>query len=129
MQTFYIKTDDIKTRVVSEINKLPLSGYIVEIKPEKKSITCRQRNYWHALLSILADYQGLPISDLKQQLKIRWLPLREAEYDGNTYYIVPSSESITRDEYNMLIDNTQKVFEMLGVSYPSPEHYGIDLPH
>ena len=124
---YVIKDETVRQNCIREIMSLgfdkPCS---VQIKPYKHNKTTAQRNYWHALLRILARDAGYNMDDLKDDIKIRILGFRSKMMaDRGEVLYIPSSETLTVDDYNKLIEGTLMMFDALGYTAPAKNYYGL----
>jgi hypothetical protein len=126
MLIYILRSEQIRDNARQALNAAPL-GQTVEIKTGDKSKTGQQRNYWHMLLQILADWKGEDKEDVKLELKYKWLPHKEVVVDGTTYMHPISSEQMTREQYGEVIEKTQELLLLLGLKFPYPQDVGLNV--
>ena len=129
MANFIIGTySDVYHNLLCYLAQLPSDKkFEVSIKPYKKSVTRNQRNYWHTLVRIIAEFRGISEEDMKADLKTEWLEPRRYEIEGKIKYRIPSTEEITRDEYSLLITKTYALGGILELKMPTPRFLGTEI--
>ena len=103
------------------------SDVAIEVKPFKKSRTDQQNRYFWALCGLIADETGQDKEDIKDQLMHAMGHYRQKVVNGKPITVFRSTTTLTRDEFGELIEATQQLCEGLGIKYPQPSHYGLEL--
>ena len=130
MDTFVLRNETIKNRCIKAVVDLLACDspkYQVEIKAAVRSKTSQQRKYFHKILSLICEYTGDNLDDLKMELKYRVLPLKEIEFQGRIHLYPISSEKTTTKQYGELIDAAIMYANAAKVTIPQPDYWGIQI--
>lgn len=90
----------------------------------KEDKTGEQRAFFHVLCKLLGDELGYSQYEIKEMIKAEALGTVSVVIGSLEREIIPSSESLKRDEYAMLIDATYRISAESGVVLPLPRQRG-----
>lgn len=122
---FIIRNQQVFDNCLKTIHAIPRDKAF-EIRISEPNKSAAQRNYLHKLIDIVAAYIGERPEDLKDRLKLEWLPLHEVKANGQTYLMPPSTEKLTKVQYSLLIEKTLLLCSQLGLVVPDPAYYGYE---
>lgn len=129
---FIIKTEADKIRAINYISSMPLHPVqYVDIDRYVKSRTKAQNRAFHKWVSIISDYTGYALEEVKDKLVLSlWEPVTrkvKARRDGAWVEFELSDRRSTTDlntaEMSELIMATQAVAKELGLSLPMPDDF------
>jgi hypothetical protein len=121
---YILKNQEIIDRCIAEIKES--HGMMVTIQKPNK--TAAQRNYWHKLIRIVADYQGESEEMKKAEIKIGTFEPEGFLTYKNYLVVVPiSSEKLSKQDYGLLIDKTIAQGQELELNMPLSSYFGVDI--
>lgn len=114
-----------------DIEKFRNKEIQIEIKKVRKSLTEKQRNYFHLLLTVFCKDNGEDsFDDLKETIKKHFGPREEFTdfISGKKDLKLKSSEEYSDDEYSIMIKKTVDFFKDFypGFVIPDPELYKLN---
>ncbi len=90
----------------------------VEIKNYKESKTSEQRKAFHLLCKLFGDETGYTLNEIKELVKGELLETTVITIAGKKREVTRSTESLKRDEYSQLIDETYRLAAEAGIVLP-----------
>ena len=122
--TYIIKNDRVKANCLTAVASIP-DGWVVSIRKPGKSNA--QRSYWHMAVGLLGEHSGYTLEQAKYLIKEAVLGVEKfTDKKGKDHYLVPSSESLSKEDYSRLIDYTLIAAGKVGCVIPPPHIYGLE---
>jgi len=123
--TYHIKSEQIRSNCIAEIQGNEPGGWTVEIRKAGKSN--QMRNFFHALCDDIAKHTGYTKEQVKHMIKTKVLGFDVwKDRNGKEYQMVKSSEDCDKDEYNLLINAAYDIAVKMNIPIRPRSYYGVE---
>ena len=124
---FILKDEQRRENCIRYLKTVSLTKPLAVSISNKIHHSDNQRRYWHLLIGIIADFQGIHKDEMKYMLKLEWLPMRVVKsFSGKEYAMPISTKTLDKTQYAELITKTIMLGESLGLIMPSPSFWGLE---
>ena len=128
MKTFILRNDGnldrIKRGLYLYLEGLDLTKpQQVTISDYKENKTAEQRKTFHLLCKLFGDETGYSLNEIKELVKGELLETTVVTIAGREREVTRSTESLKRDEYSRLIDETYRLASEAGIVLPVLSRY------
>jgi len=115
-----LSNDIDRKRAESYLAKLIEKQERIEIKKFVSKRTVQQNKYFHVACSILSDYSGYTVDEMKIIIKDQ---LEFMNYTKHEHKFYVSSADLDRIEFIALVDYTRNFGDQHGCYIPTPKEY------
>ncbi len=93
----------------------------VVVQDETKSITKKQRGWFHKMCALVSDETGYTEGEVKELVKKRVLGTRVVQLGDFSSEVSRSSEESGRENYSLLIEGLYQMAAEGGLALPQPD--------
>jgi hypothetical protein len=124
---YVVRNTDILQNCLNHLRSLPTHKFWdVSIEEHKAKRSTQQNRYYWSCLNILGKDNGDSPDDLHEFFKMDLLGLREIEYRGKTVTVPKSTTKLSTKEFAVYMNEIIGQAFSIGVTLPTPEHFGYD---
>jgi hypothetical protein len=117
--------DKVKHHVLSEIKRLNLNIYEVEIREKKRSLP--QNKYYWKLIEIISNDTGYTKDELHESFKSKFLGMVECKtIFGDVYERPESSTELTKENFTKYLNKIHAFAAMQNINLPTLKDYGYE---
>lgn len=117
---FDLKKDIDLKRAKMYFEKLINDSAKIELKKFAKKRTLQQNAYFHCACTILSDFSGYTVEEMKLIIKDK---LEFMNYDKGGHHFYRSSADLNKEEFMILVDYTRGFGQDQGCYIPTPQEY------
>lgn len=124
-ETIIIRNEDIRTRVLGIVARLPLDKpYQIEVKPFKHKRSNGQNALFHKWVSILAQHTGYSDFEMKEYLKVQFLTPQFIQVRDKSIVSRHTSKLDTKEMSEFMNKVMAFAVTELNITLPSPQDLG-----